>query len=142
MIRVAGDIVLREEDLDEVFILSTGPGGQKVNKTASAVQLWFDIDRSDLPEAVKERLRSLAGRRLDSRGRLLIAARRHRSREQNRRDARERLAQWVRRALVVPKPRRRSRGESAGAKRKRVETKRRRGSLKALRKAPDRSADA
>jgi ribosome-associated protein len=94
-------------DLEVAFIRSAGPGGQNVNKVASAVQLRFDlISTSAIDERVKLRLRALAGRRVTDDGALLIIARNHRTQEQNRREAFERLAELIRKALVEPKVRR------------------------------------
>jgi ribosome-associated protein len=95
-----------DSDLEVAFIRSAGPGGQNVNKVASAVQLRFALDRSAvLREDVKSRLRTLAGQRVTDAGEILIVARAHRSQEQNRREAEERLCDLIRRALIVPKKR-------------------------------------
>jgi ribosome-associated protein len=95
-----------DSDLEVAFIRSAGPGGQNVNKVASAVQLRFALDRTAvLREDVKARLRTLAGQRVTDAGEILIVARAHRSQEQNRREAEERLCDLIRRALIVPKKR-------------------------------------
>ena len=95
-----------DSDLEVAFIRSAGPGGQNVNKVASAVQLRFALDRSAvLREDVKTRLRALAGQRVTDAGEILIVARAHRSQEQNRREAEERLCDLIRRALIAPKKR-------------------------------------
>jgi len=95
-----------DSDLEVAFIRSAGPGGQNVNKVASAVQLRFALDRTAvLRDDVKTRLRTLAGQRVTDAGEILIVARAHRSQEQNRREAEERLCDLIRRALIVPKKR-------------------------------------
>jgi ribosome-associated protein len=117
-------------------VLASGPGGQNVNKVASAVQLRFDVRRSpSLPDEVRARLERLAGRRLTQDGVLVIDARRHRTRERNREDALERLAALIRKAAVPPVPRRPTR-PSAAARRRRLEAKARRGTIKRLRGSP------
>ncbi len=130
MIRVTNDIALGEDEIVEQFIRSSGPGGQNVNKVATAVQLRFDVGRSpNLPDAVRERLMRLAGRRLTGDGVLIIDARRHRTREQNRRDALDRLVALVRKATIAPTTRKATR-PTAASRRRRLEGKQRRGVLK------------
>ena len=130
MIRVTNDIALGENEIQEQFIRSSGPGGQNVNKLATAVQLRFDVARSpNLPEPVRERLKRLAGRRLTSDGVLIIDARLHRTREQNRRDALERRVALVRKAAIAPTPRKATR-PTAASRRRRLEGKVQRGALK------------
>ncbi len=130
MIRVTNDIALDEDELVEQFIRSSGPGGQNVNKVATAVQLRFDVARSpNLPDPVRERLKRLAGRRLTGDGVLIIDARRYRTREQNRRDALDRLVALVRKAAIAPTPRKATR-PTAASRRRRLEGKQRRGVLK------------
>src|SRR2546428_8577893 len=107
MIRVTPSISIAERELEEHFIRASGPGGQNVNKLASAVQLRFDVRRSpSLPDDVRARLERLAGRRLTREGVLVINAERHRTQERNRHDARERLLALIRAAAVPPVPRR------------------------------------
>ncbi|HEY0442427.1 MAG TPA: alternative ribosome rescue aminoacyl-tRNA hydrolase ArfB [Xanthobacteraceae bacterium] len=133
MIRVTDSIALDESELDENFIRSSGPGGQNVNKLATAVQLRFDVRGSpSLPEEVRARLMRLAGRRLTQDGVLIITAQRHRTQERNRADALERLLELIRQATVRPKPRRPTRPTRA-SRLKRLDTKKRRASVKALR---------
>jgi len=130
MIRITNNIAIGEDEIDEQFIRSSGPGGQNVNKVATAVQLRFDVARSpNLPDPVRERLKRLAGRRLTVDGILVIDARRHRTREQNRRDALDRLVALVRKAVVAPTPRKATR-PTAASRRRRLEGKQRRGALK------------
>jgi ribosome-associated protein len=135
MIRVTEDIAISEGELDESFVRASGPGGQNVNKVATAVQLRFAVDASPgLPEPVRARVKALAGRRLTQHGVIVITAQRFRSLERNREDARARLIELIRRAATPPRPRRPTR-PSAGSKRRRLEAKSRRSSLKTLRTA-------
>lgn len=133
MIRVTGSIALDEREISESFVRASGPGGQNVNKLATAVQLRFDVRRSpSLPEAVRGRLERLAGRRLTREGVLVIFADRYRTQERNREDARERLIGLIRQAAVAPKMRRPTKPTKA-SKERRIETKKRRGSIKGMR---------
>lgn len=136
MIPINDNLALDERELSETFIRASGPGGQNVNKVASAAQLRFDLRGSaSLPEAVKARLARLAGSRLTEDGVIVITARRFRSQERNRTDARERLVALIRRAAEPPKPRRKTR-PSAAQREDRLATKARRSALKRRRSAP------
>jgi ribosome-associated protein len=133
MVRITQNIAIDESELDEKFIRASGPGGQNVNKLASAVQLRFDVRRSpSLSGEVRARLERLAGRRLTTDGVLVITAQRHRTQERNRQDARERLIELIRQAAVAPVKRRPTKPTKASRER-RIEGKKRRGAIKGLR---------
>ena len=134
MIRITGTIQLDEGEFRERFVRSSGPGGQNVNKVATTVHLRFDVRNSrSLPEEVRERLIRLAGKRVSREGVLTIVAGRFRTQEQNRRDARERLTRWVRKAAEPPKPRRKTRPSGKSVER-RLEAKHLQSETKQLRK--------
>jgi ribosome-associated protein len=123
-------IAIPDEELEWKFIRSSGPGGQNVNKVASAVQLRFLLPQNtSLPAAARSRLRRLAGQRLVDDGTILLSARTERSQEQNRRAALERLADLVRAALIEPKIRKKTRPTRA-SKERRIDTKKRRAGTK------------
>jgi ribosome-associated protein len=122
-LEVIPGVVIPDTDLSFAFVRASGPGGQNVNKVSSAVQLRFDMRGSTaLSDAVKSRLRALAGRRVTDDGAILIIARNQRSQDQNRREALERLADLIERALVVPKTRRATKPTRASRER-RLDTK-------------------
>lgn len=140
MIHVTEHILLDENELEESFIRSSGPGGQHVNKTSSGVQLRFDAAGSpSLPEAVRRRLMDRAGSRLTSEGAIVITATSQRSQKANREEAVERLVQLIRAAATPPRPRKKSR-PSRAAKARRLENKRKRSERKATRR-PVRNLD-
>ncbi len=131
--RVTRHIIIDESELTERFIQASGPGGQNVNKVATAVELRFAVAHSPaLSVAVRERLAVLAGRRLSADGVLVIFAQRFRSQARNREDARSRLAELVRAAATPPKPRRATR-PSRAAKQRRLDDKRHRSTRKSER---------
>ena len=133
MIRITPTITIDEDELTEQFVRASGPGGQNVNKVATAVELRFNVDQSEnLPGAVKARLKRLAGRRLTLEGEIIIKADRYRSQERNRADARARLVELSQEAAQPPRPRIKTR-PSLAAKKRRLEAKTRRGDIKKLR---------
>ena len=134
MIRVTPSISIDESEIREDFIRSSGPGGQNVNRVATAVQLRFNVVRSrSLPDQVRKRLIRLAGKRMTEEGDLVINARRYRTQERNRRDAMERLLALIRKAAVKPKPRHETR-PTASSKRRRLEEKRHHAEIKRMRR--------
>ena len=136
LLRVTSYITIDESELSERFVLASGPGGQNVNKVATAVQLRFDLERSPaLNDEVRARARSLAGRRLTKDGVIVLEGNRFRSQERNREDVRARLVDLLQRASVAPAKRRKTKPPTA-SRMKRLDSKTTRGRLKQLRTKP------
>jgi ribosome-associated protein len=129
VIEITPTLALDERDVELDFVRASGPGGQNVNKVATAVQLRFDARRAALPDAVRERLARLAGGQLTADGVLVIDARRHRTQARNRQDALDRLVALLRQAATPPRPRRPTRLPAA-ARERRLEHKRRQAERK------------
>ena len=132
MLRIARDIVLDDNDLDISFVRASGPGGQNVNKLSTAAQLRYDMRKAALPPDIEARLTTIAGQRLTKDGVIVIHAQRFRTQERNKQDAIDRLVTMIREAAIRPKPRRATK-PTLGSKTRRLEGKKRRGDIKAMR---------
>ncbi|MDR3507504.1 MAG: alternative ribosome rescue aminoacyl-tRNA hydrolase ArfB [Caulobacteraceae bacterium] len=136
MIQITDNLALDDDEISERFVKASGPGGQHVNKTSSAVELRFNVRESpSLAPDVKARLERLAGSRLTQEGVLILFSQGTRSQEMNRQEVRERLAELIRRALHRPKPRKATK-PTYSSKLKRLDSKTRRGGVKSLRGKP------
>jgi ribosome-associated protein len=136
MLEIAPSLQIDERELQIDFIRASGPGGQNVNKVATAVQLRFDVRAASLPEDVKARLIQLAGRRMTGEGVLLIEAKRFRTQEQNRADAIQRFVELVRKSLLKPIARRKTK-PTAASREERLKEKKRKGEIKKMRQSKD-----
>ena len=132
MLIITPSFAIPEEQLDERFVRASGPGGQHVNKVATAVELRFSVPASSLPDEVKARLANLAGKRINADGVILIDSREHRTQSGNREAARDRLAALIRQAFRRPRPRRAT-APTRASRERRLEAKTRRGNVKARR---------
>lgn len=134
MLKITDTLSIDDGELEERFIRSSGPGGQNVNKVATAVELRFDVRRSpSLSTPIAIRLMKLAGKRVNDEGVLVIRADRHRTQDRNRQDARDRLVEMIRAATVVEKPRVKTK-PSRAVKARRTDAKKARGEVKSMRR--------
>ena len=132
MLQISNTIIIPDHEIETSAIRSQGAGGQNVNKVASAIHLRFDIPASSLPDRYKERLLSLSDQRITKDGVIVIKSQEHRSQEQNREEAFNRLKELIRSAITLPKPRKASK-PTYSAKQKRLDSKTKRGQIKVLR---------
>lgn len=136
MIEITPSLQIDERQLQIDFVRSSGPGGQNVNKVATAAQLRFDLRAASLPEEVKARLRHLAGKRITGEDVLVLEAKRYRTQEQNRADAVQRFVELIRKSLIKPKARRKTKPTRA-SKEERLKAKKKRGEIKKIRQSKD-----
>ena len=134
MLEITPFLKIDERELQLEFVRASGPGGQNVNKVATAVQLRFDVRAASLPEEIKSRVVSLAGKRITNEGMLVIEAKKFRTQEQNRDDAIQRFIELVRKAAVKPKLRRKTKPTPV-SKEKRLKAKKERGEIKKIRQS-------
>ena len=134
MLEITPSLNIDERELQLEFVRASGPGGQNVNKVATAVQLRFEVRASSLPEDIKNRLVSIAGKRVTNEGVMMIEARKFRTQEKNRDDAIQRFIELVRKAAVKPKPRRKTKPTPV-SKEKRLKAKKERGEIKKIRQS-------